>query len=61
MLTQNSNLTQEQLREKLRDPGTDYLIIHTQEGIILVNKKDSTVFIVPENGPPKVLTPGLCN
>ena len=61
MLTQNSPLTQDQLREKLKDPGTDYLIIQTSEGMVLVSKKDSTVYILPHDGPPKVLSPGLCN
>jgi hypothetical protein len=61
MLTQNSPLTQEQIREQLKDPGTDYLIIQTQEGMVLVSKKDSTVYILPHDGPPKVLSPGLCN
>ena len=61
MLTQNSGLTNAQLREKLNDPETNYLIIQNREGMVFVNKADSSVIIVPNDGPPKILTQGLCN
>lgn len=61
MLTQNSKPTRAQLQKELNDPATDFLIIQSQEGMVMVNKKDSTVFILPNDGPPKILSPGLCN
>ncbi|MFO8001512.1 MAG: hypothetical protein R6U46_09720 [Marinilabilia sp.] len=61
MLTQNSKPTRAQLQKELNDPSTDFLIIHSQDGMVMVNKKDSTVFILPNEGPPKVLSPGLYN
>lgn len=61
MLTHNSKLSKAQLREKLNDPDTAYLIIQNQQGMVFVNKNDSSVIVVPNDGPPEIITQGLCN
>ena len=48
LTTKQSDLSQADMKEKLQDPHTDYLIIDSPQGFIFVHKKNATVFILPK-------------